>query len=88
MTRKSKLVFLTLILFLSATAVFSDPVDINSATIEQLDAAMVNVGKAKAEAIVRDREKNGKFKSIEDIVRVKGIKAATLALNRNKIIAK
>ncbi len=60
-------------------------VDINTATAEQLAAAMKDVGKAKAEAIVKDREKNGPFKSIDDLARVKGIKAATINKNRDRV---
>lgn len=67
---------------LGATA---EPIDINTATAEQIAVAMSGVGKAKAEAIVLDREKNGKYKSLDEIARVKGIKAATIAHNRDKI---
>lgn len=77
---------LAFVLFVSVA--WAEPVDINTATAEQIAAAMVGVGKAKADAIIQDREKNGKFKSVEDIARVKGIKAAILTKNRDKIIVK
>ena len=70
--------------FVSLSAM-AEPIDINTATAEQIAAAMAGVGKAKAEAIVLDREKNGKYKNLDELARVKGIKAATIANNRDKI---
>jgi competence protein ComEA len=73
------------ILFAFASLALAEPLDINTATVEQLDTAMVGIGKVKAEAIFQDREKNGKFKSIDDLERVKGIGHATIEKNRGKI---
>lgn len=61
------------------------PVDINSASSDQLAEAMVGVGKSKADAIVQDRDKNGKFKNVDELSRVKGIKSSTIDKNRDKI---
>ena len=47
-------------------------VNINSASIEQLDA-LPGIGVATAEKIIADREQNGPFSSPEDIKRVSGI---------------
>ena len=58
------------------------PVDINSADADALDAALQGVGPKKAEAIVADRNKNGPFKSLDDLTRVKGISAKTVEANR------
>ena len=74
-----------LALFAAGAVSAADLVDINSATAEQLAEAMKDVGKAKAEAIVKDREKNGPFKSVDDLARVKGIKAATINKNRDRV---
>lgn len=63
-----------------AAGAWAETIDINSATAEQF-ATLKGVGKAKAEAIVKDREKNGPFKSLDDLARVKGIKAATIKKN-------
>jgi competence protein ComEA len=76
---------LGLALFFFAFGASAEPIDINTATAEQIDAGLTGVGKAKAAAIVQDREKNGPFKSVDDLKRVKGIKAATIAKNRDKI---
>lgn len=50
------------------------PVDINRASAEELDT-LPGVGPATAAKIVQDREKNGPFKSLEDLSRIPGIGA-------------
>ena len=50
----------------------SGPININTATAEQLDA-LPGVGEATATAIIEDREQNGPFASPEDLMRVSGI---------------
>lgn len=47
-------------------------VNINTANIEEL-TELKGIGESKAEAIIKYREENGKFKSIEDIMNVTGI---------------
>ena len=47
-------------------------VNINTATVEQLDT-LPGVGEATATAIIEDREQNGPFTSPEDLMRVSGI---------------
>lgn len=76
---------LILALLGAASLVHAELLDINTATAEQLDTVLVGIGKAKAEAIIHDREKNGPFKSVDDLERVSGIGPATLAKNRDKI---
>ena len=43
------------------------------------------LGAGKAAAIVEYREENGPFKSVDDLALVKGIGAATIEKNRDKI---
>ena len=50
----------------------SGPVDLNTADETALDA-LPGVGPATAKRIVDDRNKNGPFKSVEDLMRVSGI---------------
>ncbi|OUN89206.1 ComEA family DNA-binding protein [[Collinsella] massiliensis] len=47
-------------------------VNINTASLEELDA-LPGVGPSTAQAIIDDREQNGPFVSIEDLMRVSGI---------------
>jgi len=47
-------------------------VNINSASVEQLQA-LPGVGAARAEAIVKLRKERGGFRSVEDLLEVKGI---------------
>jgi competence protein ComEA len=61
------------------------PVDINTADAMALAEAMDGVGPAKAEAIVDYREENGPFSSLDDLVLIKGIGAATLDRNRDRL---
>lgn len=60
----------------------AEPLDINSATAEQLALALSGVGESKAEAIVAYRDANGPFASIDDLVKVKGIGSSLLDKNR------
>ncbi|ROR35101.1 ComEA family DNA-binding protein [Inmirania thermothiophila] len=48
-------------------------VDLNSADAETLARAVPGVGPARAEAIVRYRETHGPFRSLEDLLAVRGI---------------
>jgi competence protein ComEA len=60
-------------------------VNINSADAATLADRLYGVGLKKAQAIVIFREQNGPFKSVDDLVNVTGIGAATLEKNRSLI---
>jgi len=66
-----RLFYSVVLLLVFATSVFAK-VNINSATVAELEA-LPGVGQAKAEAIVKYREEKGKFKSAEDLKNVQGI---------------
>lgn len=75
---------LTLATFLLAMPLFAaEPVDINSADSQALAEQLENVGPVKAERIVEYREENGAFKSVDELVSVRGIGLATLEENRD-----
>jgi competence protein ComEA len=74
-----------IVLSFASWAVWAEPVNINTATAEQLVTGLKGVGKSKADAIVKDREKNGLFKSADDLSRVKGVKSGIINKNRDNI---
>ena len=88
MKAKSIKTFLTLL----ATALFSvwawaqQPVNINTASAEEISEALKGVGKSKAEAIVEYRDENGEFKHVDELVNVKGIGLRTVDINREYIL--
>ena len=71
---------------LTATAVASEKVDINTADAATLDRVLLNVGPAKAEAIVEYRKANGPFRSVEQLALVSGIGLKTVEKNRDLIV--
>lgn len=64
---------------------WAGPVDINKADAATIAKELQGVGLSRAQAIVAYREKNGAFKTVEDLRKVKGIGAKTLELNRANI---
>lgn len=76
---------LSLFLVFSSQFAMAAPVDINTADAKAISKIMKGVGIKKAEAIVAYRKKNGKFKSIDDLSKVKGIGKKTVAKNRKYI---
>ena len=70
----------------AAEPVVAQTVDINVADAATLDRVLLNVGPAKAAAIVAWREANGPFRRIEDLAEVKGIGPRTLERNAGRIV--
>ncbi len=50
----------------------TDPLNINTATAKELQT-LPNIGKKRAEKIIKDRTENGLFHSVDDLQRIKGI---------------
>lgn len=61
------------------------PVGINKAAAATIAKALKGIGKAKAEAIVAYRENNGACKSVDDLLKVKGIGQKMLEQNHANI---
>lgn len=74
---------LGLVFALSALA--AGKVNINSASAEEIAAALNGVGLSKAEKIVEYRQQNGPFEHIDELVNVKGIGLRTVDRNREAI---
>ena len=68
------------------TAWAVDRIDINTADVATLDRVLLNIGPAKAQAIVAYRTANGPFRSIEQLALVKGIGLKTIEKNRDRIV--
>ncbi len=69
---------------ISSGANSSSKVRLNSANIEQL-MQLNGVGKKKAEAIIEYRNKNGKFNSVDDFMKIKGVGPALFNKNKAKL---
>ncbi len=62
------------------------PVNINTATAQQLAAALSGVGLKRAQAIVEYRRQYGDFIAIEELLEVAGIGPSVLEGNRDRIL--
>ncbi|MXX07360.1 MAG: hypothetical protein F4Y89_06775 [Gammaproteobacteria bacterium] len=88
-------IFLFSLLAAPASLAADDPVagagemaqiDINSADAAAIAAALDGVGLVKAQEIVAYREMFGAFKTIDELMEVKGIGPGTLERNRDRIV--
>jgi competence protein ComEA len=76
---------LILLAFCSVNA-FASPVNINTADAQTIADSLGGIGIKKAQAIVDYRDKNGVFKTIDDLARVSGIGAKTIEKNKADIL--
>jgi len=72
-----KKLFLILIIFFGLNLAASAGVDINTANQTELESVK-GLGPVKAKAIIEYREKHGMFRSVGDLVNVRGIGTGTL----------
>ncbi len=79
-----KSLLLSVLFAFASVAAAAGPVNINTASVEQL-TELNGVGEAKAKAIVAYRDEHGAFKSIEQLANVKGIGLKTVEKNRDMI---
>lgn len=82
-----RVVILCVFIALVSIPAFAEQLDINSADAEQLAQTLKGVGPQKAVAIVKYRQENGPFRSIDDLTNVKGIGDKVVADNRTRIVA-
>ena len=64
----------------------SDKLNINTASVSDIQKALIGIGAKKAEAIVQYREKHGNFTVAEQLLEVQGIGKATIEKNRDRIV--
>jgi competence protein ComEA len=83
MYRTCLAVFVAMVMPMLALA---GPVNVNSADAETISAELKGVGLARAQAIVEYRKANGPFRSVDDLVLVKGIGERTIEINRANIL--
>lgn len=62
------------------------PVDINTADARTLAVELKGVGLERADAIVQYRKEHGPFRSVDELVKVKGIGKKTVEANRSNLI--
>ncbi|MFC0309934.1 ComEA family DNA-binding protein [Gallibacterium trehalosifermentans] len=70
------------------SVVQSDKINLNTATVEQLQQGLIGIGTKKAQAIVEYREQHGPFLSVEQLMEVKGIGTAILEKNKERMAIK
>jgi competence protein ComEA len=71
---------------LASMAWAAEPVNINTASAEQIAESLNGVGLSKAALIVQYREANGPYTHMDELVNVKGIGLRTVDKNRELIL--
>lgn len=74
------------ITFVHSAALAAEPVNVNTATAEEIAANLKGIGLSKAKLIVAYREANGSFVHVDELVNVKGIGIRTIDQNREMIL--
>ena len=72
-------------MMLLSQLVYAEPVNVNTADAAALAKALNGIGPAKAKAIVSYRDKNGPFKSVDQLAMVEGITQKLIEKNRADI---
>jgi competence protein ComEA len=62
-----------------------EKLNLNSATTKEL-VSLPGIGKAKAEAIILKRKEMGSFKSLDDLLKVKGVGKKILSAIRDLVV--
>ena len=78
-------ILITLLALTFSVFVHAGPVNINTANAQALSNNIKGIGLKKAEAIIAYRDKNGKFKKVEDLKKVKGIGIKLLEKNSSSL---
>lgn len=78
-------IFVTFIALTLSAFVYAAPVNINTADAQSLSKNIKGIGLKKAQAIIAYRDKNGTFKKIEDLTKVKGIGNKLVEKNKDSL---
>jgi len=81
-----KLLTLLAAALLAAAAWAAEPVNVNTASAEEISENLKGIGLSKAQSIVAYREANGSFLHVDELVNVKGIGIKTIDQNRELIL--
>jgi competence protein ComEA len=81
-----KLIQLLLATAMAFSAWAAEPVNINTASAEEISQNLKGIGLSKAQKIVEYREANGSFLHADELVNVKGIGIRTVDQNRDFIL--
>ncbi len=79
-----KSILSSIVLFLAGIGLAVAAVNINTASVDELNAVK-GIGPSKAKAIVDYREKNGPFKSVDDLKEIKGFGDKSIAKLRGEL---
>ena len=85
MKRESRVLVQALIAGLFPVVSWAGPVNVNTADASTIAKELDGIGPAKAQAIVEYRQKNGPFRTAEDLLKVDGIGERVLEQNRGNI---
>ena len=81
-----KLITLIVTSMLAFAAWAAGPVNINSASAEEISESLKGIGLSKAELIVKYRKTHGSFTHVDELVNVKGVGLRTIDKNRGMIL--
>ncbi len=76
---------LSLLLILPLITYAGDAVDINAADLQTL-MTIKGIGEKRAAAIIAYREKNGSFKSVDELSYVQGVSGSLVEKNRDSLV--
>ncbi|HEX6733399.1 MAG TPA: helix-hairpin-helix domain-containing protein [Azonexus sp.] len=79
-----KRILSSIALFVAGIGLAVAAVNLNTATVDELNAVK-GIGPSKAKAIVDYRDKNGPFKSVDDLKEIKGFGDKSIAKLRGEL---